>query len=161
VREAHHKAPLSHILSFTGGASTTLPHSDQPDTASEICSSANMSSANANATIPSTGSLNTQAIISEDEGNQPASSPERLRFIPYTTTAKDKWNGDPMDWKSWPTGRSGPFVSDAQIQEVMGIFRDAEGERDELSRTEIKVFHIAEYSSTVQGGFDVYHTRSE
>jgi hypothetical protein len=120
-----------------------------------------MSSANVDATIQPTGGSDTSAIILEDEGNQPASSPDRLRVIPYTTTAKDDWNGDPKDWKSWPTGRPGPFVSDAQIQKVMGLFRDMDGERDELSRTEIKVFHIAEYSSTGQGEFDVYHTRSE
>jgi hypothetical protein len=157
MRGVHHKVPLSHISERLTLIYRRNKHlaSNQADSATEICSSATMSSANMDTTIQPTGGPDTSAITLEDEGNQPASSLDRLRFIPYTTTAKDEWNGNPMDWKSWPTGRPGPLVSDAQIQKAMGLFRDMDRRRRELSRTETKVFHIAEYSSTGRGEFDV------
>jgi hypothetical protein len=115
-----------------------------------------MSSANVDTTVQPTGD---PAITLEDKGNQPASS--QLRDIPNTATTKHEWNGDPMDWKSWPTGRPGPFVSDGRIQHVMKVFQDCDQDRSDLSQPEEKVFHVAEFSSAGGGEFDIYHTESE
>ena len=60
-----------------------------------------------------------------------------------------------MDWESWPTGRPGPIVPESQIQETMGVFDYYEQLRDGRSRTEEKVFHVAEFSATGQGEFDL------
>jgi len=92
------------------------------------------------------------------EDNQPVSSPSPPTSgdILNPMMVKREWNGDPMDWESWPTGRPGPRVSDGQMQHVMGLFQSHDQERDEPSRTEEKVFHVAEFSSTGQGEFDVY-----
>jgi hypothetical protein len=62
-----------------------------------------------------------------------------------------EWNGDPMDWKSWPHGRPGPYVSKIVMRQAMDFFRSVEKVRNEWSRTEEKVFHIADYSSTGKG----------
>jgi hypothetical protein len=66
-----------------------------------------------------------------------------------------------MDWESWPTGRPGPFVSEVQIQQLMDNFRVADESRDESSRMEEKVFHVAEFSSTGHGEFGVHRSWSE
>jgi hypothetical protein len=123
-----------------------------------------MSSANVDTTVQPTGDTDTPAITVEDKGNQPASSPERpfkLCNIPNIATTKHEWNGDPMDWKSWPTGRPGPFVSDGRIQHVMNVFQGYDQDRSDLSQPEEKVFHVAEFSSVGGGEFDIYHTESE
>ena len=54
-----------------------------------------------------------------------------------------------MDWESWPTGRPGPFVSGAETQEAVDLFHSLESVRDEWSRTEEKVFHVAEFLQLV------------
>jgi len=61
-----------------------------------------------------------------------------------------------MDWESWPNGRPGPFVSKAQMHEAMTDFRAADEKRDEWSRTEEKIFHIAEFSSSGRGEYNVH-----
>jgi hypothetical protein len=62
-----------------------------------------------------------------------------------------EWNGDPMDWKSWPHGRPGPYVSKTAMRRAKECFRSVEKGRDEWSRTEEKVFHIADFSITGKG----------
>ena len=59
-----------------------------------------------------------------------------------------------MDWESWPAGRPGPFVSESRMEDVMTLFQRLNGERDEQSRTEEKVVHVAEFSSSGRGEFD-------
>jgi len=63
-----------------------------------------------------------------------------------------------MDWKSWPTGRPGPYVSDARMQQVMNSFRNLDKQRDEQSRTKGHVLHIAEFSSSGRGESDLYRS---
>ena len=75
--------------------------------------------------------------------------------IPNPTTPQLRWNGDPMDWGSWPTGRPGPFVSEAAMRQAMNMFQHFDSERNEWSRTEEKVFHVAEFS-TGRSEFNVY-----
>ncbi len=62
-----------------------------------------------------------------------------------------------MEWESWPTGRPGPLVSESWMQEVMDVFKDNNGKRNEQSQTEEHVLHIAEFSSAARGEFDIYH----
>ena len=71
------------------------------------------------------------------------------------TTKNHQWNGDPLDWESWPTGRPGPIVPESRIQETLGVFQFYEQFRDDRSRTEEKVFHVAEFSATGQGECDL------
>ena len=59
-----------------------------------------------------------------------------------------------MDWQSWPTGRPGPFVPDTAMRETMRTFHFFDLKRNEWSRAEEKVFHIAEFSSTGQSEFE-------
>ena len=56
-----------------------------------------------------------------------------------------------MDWETWPTGRPGPFVSEARMQEVIGIFQRCEQERNEQSPTNENIMHIAEFSLSGRG----------
>ena len=86
-------------------------------------------------------------------------SPERatnLGDIRNPTIIKNQWNGDPMDWESWPTGRPGPFVSEARMQEVMDAFQDYNEQRNEQPHTNGSVLHVAEFSSTGHGAPDLY-----
>ena len=69
-------------------------------------------------------------------------------------------NGD-MDWESWPTGRPGPFVSEARMAEVMDKFQYYNGQRTEQSRTTENVVHIAEFSSAGQGEPELSHRAHE
>ena len=97
-------------------------------------------------------------ITPEEEGNHPVSSPEKLPIrgdIPNPTTTQKRWNGDPMDWESWPTGRPGPLVSEAAMQRAMDKFHSFNSKCNERSQTEEKVFHVAEFSSTGQSEFNV------
>ena len=97
------------------------------------------------------------------ESDHPLSSPERapeLGDTPNTPIIR-QWNGDPMDWESWPTGRPGPFASESRMEDVMKSFQRFDGERDEQSRTEEKVVHVAEFSSSGQGEFDIDRSSSE
>ena len=69
----------------------------------------------------------------------PVSFPERQLIkgdIPNPTTTQQQWNGDSMDWKSWPTGRPGPLVSEAAMRRAMNLFHACDSRRDERSRTE-------------------------
>ena len=77
------------------------------------------------------------------------------------TVVKNQWNGDPMDWESWPTGRPGPFVSEARMQEVMDEFQHYNGLRNEQSRTKESVLHVAEFSSSGHGEPDIYRSSPE
>ena len=95
---------------------------------------------------------------SGNEGERPRSPMERSdsgNGLDYQTTQR-QWNGDPMDWESWPNGRPGPFVSEAQMRVAMARFRAADEERDEWSRTEEKIFHVAEFSSSGRGEYNVH-----
>jgi hypothetical protein len=83
-----------------------------------------------------------------------ASSPEKMSKS-GDTTKNHQWNGDPMDWESWPTGRPGPSVPESRIRETLDLVQHYEQQRDDMSRTEEKVFHIAEFSSTGRGEFDL------
>jgi len=101
----------------------------------------------------------TLTTTSEAEGDHPLPSPERmpkLGDITSPTIIKHQWNGDPMDWESWPTGRPGPYVSKARMQQVMDYFQYYNGERDEESRTKDNVIHVAEFSSSGRGESDLY-----
>jgi len=103
----------------------------------------------------------TLTTTSEAEGDHPLSSPERtprLGDITNLTIIKHQWNGDPMDWESWPTGRPGPYVCEAQMQEVMHEFQLLDGERNEQSRTKENVIHIAEFSSSGRGESELYRS---
>jgi len=98
---------------------------------------------------------------SEDEGGHPLSSPERTRKLGDTTNPtikKHQWNGDPMDWESWPIGRPGPYVSEARMQEMMDCFQHYNGERNEESRTKENILHVAEFSSSGRGKPDLYRS---
>jgi len=117
-----------------------------------------MSSANVDTPVQPTGHLGAQATILEHDGDHPVSShegPPTSGDLPNPMTTKREWNGDHMDWESWPTGRPGPFVSENLIQRAMLLSQAVNKARDEPSRTEEVVFHIAEFSSTGRGEFDV------
>jgi hypothetical protein len=144
------------------------PHSSQAIAAIESARVSNMSSATVYTTANPTDNrhLDILTATSEVEGDHPPSSlplegTPRSEDNPNPTTTKHQWNGDPMDWESWPTGRPGQFVSSAAIQRTVEVFQSFEQKRDELSRTEEKVFHVAEFSSTGRGEFDVYRCWSE
>jgi len=97
----------------------------------------------------------------EAEGDHPLSSPERtpkLGDLTNPTIIKHQWNGDPMDWESWPTGRPGPYVSEARMQEIMGVSQYLNRERNEQSRTKEHVIHIAEFSSSGRGESELYRS---
>ena len=59
-----------------------------------------------------------------------------------------------MDWESWPIDRPGPFVSRVAMQRAAHLFDAFDSDRNEWSRTEEKVFHVAEFSSTSQSEFN-------
>ena len=119
-----------------------------------------MSSPNIGTTVqPKDDSNPFTSITPEEEGNDLASTPGSLDIggdVSIPTATQQRWNGNPMDWESWPIGRPGPFVSEAARQEAMDMFQYLESERDEWSQTEEKVFHVAEFSSTGQSEFGVY-----
>ena len=71
------------------------------------------------------------------------------------TIINRQWNGDPMDWESWPTGRPGPSVPEGRLQEAMDAFQNVNAARDEQSRTKKNVLHVAEFSSSGRGEFDL------
>ena len=84
-----------------------------------------------------------------------------LGNIQNPTIIKRQWNGDPMDWETWPTGRPGPFVSEARMQEVIGIFQRCEQERNEQSPTNENIMHIAEFSLSGRGEPELSHKAPE
>jgi len=57
------------------------------------------------------------------------------------------------DWESWPTGRLGPFVSDARMKDAMHCFQSFDRQRTDWSRTEEQVFYITEFSRSGRGQF--------
>ena len=59
------------------------------------------------------------------------------------------WNGDPLDWESWPIGRPGPFVPESGIHDVLGRFQLPTNAHLEVE--DVPVFHIAEFSTNGQG----------
>ena len=59
-----------------------------------------------------------------------------------------------MDWESWPIGRPGPSVPKRRWQEIMHYFQEFNKARDEQSRTQKKVVHVAEFSSSGRSEFD-------
>jgi len=118
-----------------------------------------MSSEYIGTAVQPTGDPDERISTSGAEDNQPVSSPTSPPTsgdIPNPTIVEREWNGGPMDWESWPIGRPGPLVSEGRIQQAMGLLQKHDQERDESSRTEEKVIHVAEFSSTGQGGFDIY-----
>ena len=118
-----------------------------------------MSSANVDKMVqPPMSEPDSFTIVSDDESDYPASAPETPRDTPNPATTKRQWNGDPMDWESWPIGRPGPVVPETEMQEAKTMFHSYDQARDEKSRTEEKVFHLAEFSSSGQGKSDVYRT---
>jgi len=101
---------------------------------------------------------------SETEGGDPLSTPERmsnLGDITNPTIIEHQWNGDPMDWKSWPTGRPGPYVPEARMQNIRSQFQVFNRERSEESRTKENVIHVAEFSSSGRGEFNLYRSFSK
>ena len=126
-----------------------------------------MSNADVDTTIQPAGDSDSDAWTTdaEDEGNHPVTTSDKLcksTDIPDpTTTTKQGWNGDPMDWESWPTGRPGPVVSEARMQQAMEAFQGYNEERDEQSRTEEKVVHVAEFSSSRHGELNAHSSRRE
>jgi len=92
---------------------------------------------------------------SKVENNQPVSFAERppnsvIILNPKTTQQRNRGH-----WESWPTGRAGPFVSETRLSAARGVFRYNNIKRDQWSRTEEKVFHVAEFSASGRGEFDV------
>ena len=128
----------------------------------------NMSSVTVYATTQPTDdrSIDISIVTSRVEGDHHPSSPKgapkyKSRDNSNPASTKRESNGDPTDWQSWPTGRPGPFVPYPTMQRTLGAFQFFEQRRDEMSRMEEKVFHVAEFSSTGQGESDVYYSRSE
>ena len=115
-----------------------------------------MSSASVNTTEPPTNHtrldpLTTTPVV---EGDDPPSSPEKIPKSgdsPDPTTSNHEWNGDPMDWESWPTGRPGPSLSEVRKIQIKEAIQYYEPARIVISPTEEKVFHLAEFSSTGRG----------
>jgi len=112
--------------------------------------------------------INILIVTSRVEGDHHPSSPKGAPKYKYKSrdnsnpaSTKRESNGDPTDFQSWPTGRLGPFVPYPAMQRTLGAFQLFEQRRDEMSRMEEKVFHVAEFSSTGQGESDVYHRESE
>ena len=126
-----------------------------------------MSSANLNdTTLQSTvdrypHTLTTTSGAKEDHPLSPLESAPKLGDAPNRPITKRRWNGDPMDWESWPTGRPGPFVPEYRMEEVMSAFESNNEDRSEPSRTKENILHIAEFSSCGQGEFDIYHNSPE
>ena len=115
-----------------------------------------------NTAAQSTGdALTTTSGAKNDHPLSPLESPPELENSPNPTITKYQWNGDPMDWESWPTGRPGPFVSEDRMQEVKNLFKRYNGQRNEQSRTSDHILHIAEFSSSGRGEFDIYRSSSE
>lgn len=100
-------------------------------------------------TVQPTSESDVSTNTSDNERNHPVSSPQTLRDLPNPTTTEQHWNGDPMNWESWPTGRPGPVVLDTDMQDARAKFQS----QDPVG-TEEKVFHVAEYSSSGQGESD-------
>jgi len=110
--------------------------------------------------------INILIVTSRVEGDHHPSSPKgapkyKSRDSSNPASTKHESKGDPTDWRSWPTGRPGPFVPYPAMQRTLGAFQLFEQRRDEMSRMEEKVFHVAEFSLTGQGESDVYHSGSE
>jgi len=126
----------------------SLPHISCHATATNFCSTLNMSSENVySRRVTQTNRLPPRRVKTTSKCPRRPPTPGD---IPNPTRVKRKWNGDPVDWGSWPTGRPGPLVSGGQIPHVMGLFHNHDQERNEPSRTEGKVFHVAEFSSLVR-----------
>lgn len=119
----------------------------------------NMSSAavhNATGLYRSNTSTTTTLEAEPDHSlSSPGRAPE-LGDIPNSTSIEYQWNGDPMDWESWPIGRPSPFVSEARMGELVDSFEDYNKGRAGWSRTTEKVLHVAEFSSSGHGEFNVY-----
>ena len=121
-----------------------------------------MSSASVNTTEPPTNHtrldpLTTTPVV---EGDNPPSSPEKIPKSgdsPDPTTNNHEWNGDPMDWESWPTGRPGPSLSESRKIQIKEAIQYYEPARIVISPTEEKVFHLAEFSSTGRGESDLIY----
>ena len=101
------------------------------------------------------------------EGDHPPFSPGKIPKSgdsPDPTINNQEWNGDPMDWESWPTGRPGPFLSESRKIQIKRAIQYYEQARIDISPTEEeeKVFHLAEFSSTGRGESDpIYRGWSE
>ena len=108
---------------------------------------------------PSPGSSTTSGAEDDHVVSSPGRAP-KLGDILNPTIVKHERNGD-MDWGSWPTGRPGPFVSEARMQVVMSSFQGCEEDRNEQSRTKENVMHIAEFSSSGQGESGLSHRAPE
>ena len=101
-------------------------------------------------------------ITPKEEDNHPVSSrsPEKLPIrgdTPNPTTTQQRRDGDSMDWESWPTGQSGPLVSEAAMQRATNLFHSLDSARNVWSRTEETVFHVTEFSLTGRSEFGVCH----
>ena len=132
-------------------------HSSQAtSTCTESARSSNMSSANVNNTTAQSTVGHYPDILTtilEAKGDHPLSPPESAPYLgdtPDSTRTKPQWNGDPMDWESWPTGRPGPFVSESKMQEVMNLSQYNNRRRGEQSRARGHVLHIAEFLRLVR-----------
>ena len=95
-------------------------------------------------------SVSPASITPDEEG-----SPDLRGDIQNPTITRQRRNGDPIDWKSWPTGRPGPLVSEAAMQQATNEFNFFDSKRHKRSRKKEKVFHVTEFSSTGRSEFSV------
>ena len=125
-------------------------------------SSANLNDVTVRSTVdccPDTSITTSEA--EEDHLLSPLESAPTLGDAPNPPITKPQWNGDPMDWESWPTGRPGPFVPEYRMEEVMSEFESNHEERNKQPPTKKGILHIAEFSSSGRGEFEIYHNSPE
>lgn len=89
-----------------------------------------------------------QGINAQFESDSEVDSSPEAESVP---SAASEWNGDPMEWESWPSGRPGPYTTKPDMRISMDVFRVFEKGRNKWSREKEKVFHIAEFSTTCEG----------
>lgn len=92
-----------------------------------------------------------ESLLTRTDAQSESDSEDDSSLEAESVPLAPEWNGDPMEWESWPNGRPGPYVSKPTMENVMRYFRKFEEERGEWSRNKEKVFHIAEFSATCEG----------
>lgn len=76
----------------------------------------------------------------------------RRHLLNSTAVSRNEyeWNGQPSEWKSWPIGRPGPFVSEPVTLNLLRYFKLGHTYYN-FSPPDEQHFHIAEFSSDGQG----------
>jgi hypothetical protein len=120
-----------------------------PDVASEVHPNFTSAAFQSTREVEGTAERDMQSHSGSVVEDGTASESETMESRPRSPAVE--WNGDPMDWKSWPHRRPGPYGSKIAMREAMEYFRSVEKARNEWSRTEEKVFHIADFSITGKG----------